>query len=119
MKKIYLTVDSDGWKKRYPKEPKEQLFRRLKEAMYRQYALHKAYDVRVLTTLRDEVDKMAAYAAMELGLAYEVALPKPLEEHTACMDDDAYSEFMWLFYRSAKSDTTKPDKSGDAIQLMP
>ena len=114
-KKIYLVADRSKWdaklKASKDEKEKEALFKKLKEALYRQYALHKAYDVRVLTTLHDELDKMAAYAALELGLPYEVILPTPLEAYTAYLDDDGFNEFMWLFYRAERSDTVDSDSA--------
>lgn len=62
-------------------------------------------EVIIISPLADGADRLAVYAARELGLRYDVLLPMPLEYYEMDFDDISYREFMELFYGARSSES--------------
>jgi len=85
---------------------KAEYISHIKGVLFRLCREHPDYEIILITSLAEGADRLAAYAAQEIGMRYEVWLPMPLEMYVQDFDDESLDEFMRLFYGARASDVT-------------
>lgn len=77
----------------------------LKNILKKKIEAYPDREVSIITPLAEGADQLLANVAKELGLAYEVILPLPLELYKKDFSNKAYDEFYALYSQAIKRTT--------------